>query len=506
MRTEEQKLDKLATQENGAIYVGTVQPSFASNNALFMDTSNGDLYRNYGHGTANWILINTSAGSYTLPTPTSGAILVGTTTGWVSVPIGTSGDVLTVSAGTAMWAAPTPAGVGSIDGVSPNTSGGNVDLVGTSPIVITPDNATDTITISHANSGATPATYTYATVTINAGGHITSASSGVAPITAHSGLSGLTSGDDHTQYFKLTGRTVSQVASGSDAASGTLTLKSTTNATTGVIYAGMTNGEKVSIGESSPNAKLSIHGNQSSDAYVAFQIITKTGYSYISLVPNDTSVPASGLNVEGGQIAVKKTNSANFSELRYYTGSSYGWTQASVPSSTYAARQTSNLTDGQYHDFSDRVGTRYRYNSSATRWESVQIFDGDLESRNQFLQPITIAGTYYFDQALVFDANGTGTLALATSISLFTGGSAHNASNYITFSPLLAGAGGSTTLTGTGHNNSSTATTANVQYDFLQSYNQASAGVRSRLQMAVANNNSPPSCFFWLKFYYKLIA
>lgn len=52
---------------------------------------------------------------------------------------------------------------------------------------------------------------------------------------AHSGLAGLTSGDDHTQYALLAGRTGGQTLIGGAAASNNLTLQSTSNATRGSV-------------------------------------------------------------------------------------------------------------------------------------------------------------------------------------------------------------------------------------------------------------------------------
>ena len=54
-----------------------------------------------------------------------------------------------------------------------------------------------------------------------------------AASTAHSDLSGLTSGDDHTQYAKLTGRSGGQTVKGGTASGEHLILESTSNATKG---------------------------------------------------------------------------------------------------------------------------------------------------------------------------------------------------------------------------------------------------------------------------------
>lgn len=54
-------------------------------------------------------------------------------------------------------------------------------------------------------------------------------------VSAHSALSGLTAGDDHTQYAKLTGRASGQTLQGGTAASENLNLESTSHATKGAV-------------------------------------------------------------------------------------------------------------------------------------------------------------------------------------------------------------------------------------------------------------------------------
>ncbi len=56
--------------------------------------------------------------------------------------------------------------------------GGSVSITGTPPINVTPNPLTNTGVVSHAASGVTPGTYTNATLTVDAFGHITSAESG----------------------------------------------------------------------------------------------------------------------------------------------------------------------------------------------------------------------------------------------------------------------------------------------------------------------------------------
>jgi hypothetical protein len=76
---------------------------------------------------------------------------------------------------------------------------------------------------------------------------------------AHSSLTGLTTGDPHTQYALLAGRSGGQSLSGGTAANDDLTLQGTTNATRTTSYVIMQpNGGNVGIGTTSPGVKLQI--------------------------------------------------------------------------------------------------------------------------------------------------------------------------------------------------------------------------------------------------------
>ena len=79
---------------------------------------------------------------------------------------------------------------------------------------------------------------------------------------AHSSLTGLTTGDPHTQYALLAGRSGGQSLSGGTAANDDLTLQGTTNSTRTTSYVIMQpNGGDVGIGTTSPNYKLHLYSN-----------------------------------------------------------------------------------------------------------------------------------------------------------------------------------------------------------------------------------------------------
>jgi len=102
---------------------------------------------------------------------------------------------------------------------------------------------------------------------------------------AHSSLSGLTSGDDHTQYALLAGRATGQVLKGGTAASETLTLQSTNHATRGKILFGSAGldvydevNARFGIGIAAPTAKLHIKAGSANE-------------TVISLVNSSSAVP-----------------------------------------------------------------------------------------------------------------------------------------------------------------------------------------------------------------------
>lgn len=86
----------------------------------------------------------------------------------------------------------------------------------------------------------------------------------------HGGLAGLTD-DDHTQYARLAGRSGGQTLIGGTAASQTLTLQSTSNATRGKVILGAAGtsaydevNDRLGIGTGSPTYKLAVFANSNS--------------------------------------------------------------------------------------------------------------------------------------------------------------------------------------------------------------------------------------------------
>lgn len=150
---------------------------------------------------------------------------------------------------------------------------------GTSP---TADATHVTLTLTSANnklSVAGNSTTDTVTLTVN------EANINIGNLTgtlAHSALSGLTSGDPHTQYALLAGRSGGQTLKGDTASSGNLTLMSTANATKGKILAGSFFGydevnERQGLGTQSPVATL--HVKMQADAIASGIVFDGQGAS-----------------------------------------------------------------------------------------------------------------------------------------------------------------------------------------------------------------------------------
>jgi hypothetical protein len=140
-------------------------------------------------------------------------------------------------------------------------------------------------------TGATPFTPNWAVLTDTAsvdftvsGGTITAA---VLPAGVdHNGLANLTTGDPHTQYAFLAGRVGNQTLIGGTAASGTLTLQSTSNATRGNILFGTSAYDEVNnrlgIGLVAP--ATTIHARSAAFASIRAETTAANNYAQFDLV------------------------------------------------------------------------------------------------------------------------------------------------------------------------------------------------------------------------------
>ncbi len=181
---------------------------------------------------------------------TKGSVLVDETT----VSSSTSTGALVVSGGAGVAGNVFIGGTGNVAGVLNATSGTASTSVSTGALVVTGGagisgnafiggtgnvagvlNATSGTASTSTTTGALVVTGgTGISGNLNVGGNLNVTGTFSASI-AHSSLTGLTTGDDHTQYALLVGRVGGQVLTGGTGISNTLTLRSTTNATKGSV-------------------------------------------------------------------------------------------------------------------------------------------------------------------------------------------------------------------------------------------------------------------------------
>ena len=124
--------------------------------------------------------------------------------------------------------------------------------------------------------------------------HTNAASGGTI---AHTSLTDLTTGDPHTQYALLAGRSGGQSLNGGTAANDDLTLQGTTNATRTTSYVIVQpNGGNVGIGTASPGSKFTVT-NDIATGYIDTNTLTSGQWARISN-PNTTSGVAATLLFE----------------------------------------------------------------------------------------------------------------------------------------------------------------------------------------------------------------
>ena len=180
------------------------------------------------------------------------------------------------------------------------TNGNTLSILGTAPISTTAS-ATDTVTITHDNSGVTANTYAYpASVAVNATGHITSITAGSAPGT----MSSFTlTGDTGTNQTITNGNTL-DVAGGTNistvvGATDTVTVNLNDSITlSGTLTANGTGqhsfGGQVTI-PATPSANTDAASKQYVDNAVVGNLVYQGGYNAATNTPDLDSSPSSSI-------------------------------------------------------------------------------------------------------------------------------------------------------------------------------------------------------------------
>lgn len=96
------------------------------------------------------------------------------------------------------------------------------------------------------------------------------------PSIAHSSLTGLTSGDDHTQYALLAGRSGGQSLLGGTGSGDGLTIRSTSNGTKGTVSIGATGTAFVSVDEATPRISTQVQSSVSNAILAAIKHEART--------------------------------------------------------------------------------------------------------------------------------------------------------------------------------------------------------------------------------------
>ncbi len=256
----------------------------------------------------------------------------------------------------------------------------------------------------------------------------------------HNNLGGLTTGDPHTQYALLDGRSGGQILTGGTGATDFLNLKGTTNTgvssgNTGVKVTVGADGSteaitvkhngNVGIGRTSPSVKLDVNGGIEASSVQATSITAIAGFNgnltgnvlgdvqadYITSVTTETdflnvfdTTNINNLNVTG------QANFGSGGSIADETMLVYKNTNTSANSINFLSRHNKTVAGG----FNFGIKNEFDVNVTTGSTDSVQAFSNYVSNSN--------LGTITFVEAFTqgVDNLGTGTITNLSQIKVFT--------------------------------------------------------------------------------------